>query len=70
MLRAKREASMCLLVVKGNLEKTGHLQNETADQVTWNMEKADVLKESFTSVFTGRCSRQRRERAGTGKMKN
>jgi len=34
----------------------GPLQKETGDLVTWNMEKTEILKDFFASVFTGKCS--------------
>lgn len=33
-----------MLVVKGNLEKMRLFQKEMGDLVTWNMEKAEVLR--------------------------
>ncbi|GAB0185602.1 mitochondrial enolase superfamily member 1 [Grus japonensis] len=36
-------------------ENVGPLQNETGDLVTQDMEKAEVLNDFFTSVFTGKC---------------
>ncbi|GAB0176509.1 mitochondrial enolase superfamily member 1 [Grus japonensis] len=37
-------------------ENVGPLQNETGELVTQDMEKAEVLNESFASAFTGKCS--------------
>jgi len=37
-------------------ENVGPLRKETGDLVTWDMEKAEVLKDFFVSVFTGKCS--------------
>ena len=34
----------------------GPLWKETGDLVTWDMEKAEVLKDFFASVFTSKCS--------------
>ena len=36
--------------------KTSPLHKETGDLVTWDMEKAEVLNDFFTSVFTGKWS--------------
>ncbi|GAB0186779.1 mitochondrial enolase superfamily member 1 [Grus japonensis] len=36
-------------------ENVGPLRNEMGDLVTQDMEKAEVLKDFFTSVFTGKC---------------
>ncbi|KFP96141.1 hypothetical protein N329_05204, partial [Haliaeetus albicilla] len=37
-------------------ENVGALRKATGDLVTWDMEKADVLNDFFSSVFTGKCS--------------
>ena len=37
-------------------EKVDPLRKETGDLVTWDMERAEVLKDFFASVFTGKCS--------------
>ncbi|GAB0185088.1 mitochondrial enolase superfamily member 1 [Grus japonensis] len=37
-------------------ENMGPLWKEMGDLVTWDMEKAEVLNDFFTSVFTSRCS--------------
>ncbi|GAB0209929.1 mitochondrial enolase superfamily member 1 [Grus japonensis] len=36
-------------------ENVGSLWKEMGDQVTWDMEKAEVLNDFFASVFTGNC---------------
>ncbi|GAB0191906.1 mitochondrial enolase superfamily member 1 [Grus japonensis] len=37
-------------------ENVGPLWNDTGDLATQDMEKAEVLKDFFASVFTGKCS--------------
>ncbi len=37
-------------------ENAGPLWKETAQLVTWDMEKAEVLNNFFASVFTSKCS--------------
>ena len=37
-------------------ENVDPLWKETGDLVTWDMEKAEVLNDSFASVFTRKCS--------------
>ncbi|KAM6092638.1 uncharacterized protein LJ206_005604 [Theristicus caerulescens] len=39
-----------------NRENVGPLWKETEDLVTWSVKKAEVLKDFFASVFTGKCS--------------
>ncbi|GAB0183606.1 mitochondrial enolase superfamily member 1 [Grus japonensis] len=55
-------------------ENVGPLWKETRDLVTWDMEKAEVLKDRFTSIFTGKCSttppQSQKAKARTGRMKN
>ena len=37
-------------------ENVDPLQQEMGDLVAWDMEKAEVFHNIFTSVFTGKCS--------------
>ncbi|KFQ76045.1 hypothetical protein N337_12204, partial [Phoenicopterus ruber ruber] len=37
-------------------ENVGPLQKETGDLTTWDIDKTEVLKDFFASVFTGKCS--------------
>lgn len=50
------------------------LQKEMGGLVTWDMEKAEVLNDSFASFFTSKSSttlpKLQKARAGTGRMKN
>ena len=55
-------------------ENVGPLQKETGDQVTQDMEKAEVLNDFFASVFTSKCSSHttqvQKTKAGIRRLKN
>jgi len=56
---------------KKTRENVDSLWKETGDLVIWDTEKAEVLKDSFASVFTGNCSSHTAQVAGgTGRVKN
>lgn len=50
------KASIHISYIRKTRENTSLLQKEMKNLITWDMEKAEVLSEFFTLVFTSRCS--------------
>jgi len=50
------KASIHISYIRKTRENASLLQKEMKNLITWDMEKAEVLSEFFTLVFTSRCS--------------